>query len=117
MSRSLDAPRALGRLRHKLDALDRILVRRLAERQQLVEAVARLKGDVLAVRDPARVEAVLANVLAASRGAGLSPAIAEPVWRVLVDRCAAHEAALLAAPAPPEPPDACCGCRDGPTSR
>lgn len=117
MSRDPDTARALGRLRHKLDDLDRILVRRLAERQRLVEAVARLKGDARAVRDPARVEAVLANVLAAASRAGLSPAIAEPVWRLLVERCAAHEAAMLTRPAAPEPPDACCGCRNGPEGR
>ena len=116
MSREPDADRALGRLRHKLDALDRILVRRLAERQRLVEAVARLKGDARAVRDPARVEAVLANVLRASGAEGLSPAIAEPVWRLLVDRCAAHEAAVLSRTPDPGPPDACCGCRNGPAA-
>lgn len=108
---------ALARLRARLDALDRRLVRRLAERQRLVEAVARLKGDASRVRDPARIEAVLSNVLGAAGAAGLSPAIAEPVWRLLVERCAAHEAAILAGPPvapPPEPPDACCGCRSGP---
>lgn len=108
---------ALARLRARLDALDRRLVRRLAERQRLVEAVARLKGDASRVRDPARIEAVLSNVLGAAGAAGLSPAIAEPVGRLLVERCAAHEAAILAGPPvapPPEPPDACCGCRSGP---
>jgi isochorismate pyruvate lyase len=30
-------------------------------------------------------------VLAAAGPAGLSPAVAEPVWRLLIDRCIAHE--------------------------
>lgn len=103
----------LGRLRTELDHLDRVLVHGLAERQRLVEAVARLKGDPSRVRDPARIEAVLANVLAAARGAGLSPDIALPVWRVLVEQSAAHEADLLhgrAAPAAPPSDGVCCGC-------
>lgn len=103
----------LDRLRTEVDHLDRILVHGLAERQRLVEAVARLKGDPSRVRDPARVEAVLANVLTAAEGAGLSPDIALPVWRVLVERSAAHEADLLhgrVAPAAPLAAAVCCGC-------
>jgi isochorismate pyruvate lyase len=34
---------------------------------------------------------VVQKVLAAAAPAGLSPAIAEPVWRLLIDRCIAHE--------------------------
>jgi len=37
------------------------------------------------------LEDVVAKVLAAAGPAGLSPAIAEPVWRTLIDRCIAHE--------------------------
>jgi isochorismate pyruvate lyase len=87
----------LAALRDRLDALDRRTVRALARRQRLVEAVARLKGDPARVRDPARVEAVLANVLQAAGAAGLSADIAEPVWRLLVERCADHEVACLKA--------------------
>jgi isochorismate pyruvate lyase len=43
------------------------------------------------VHDDARIEDVVAKVLAAAGPAGLSPAIAEPVWRTLIDRCIAHE--------------------------
>lgn len=103
----------LARLRARLDALDRRLVQELAQRQRLVEAVARLKGDPARVRDPARVEAVLANVLGEARRAGLSADIAAPVWRELVERSAAHEAAWLRAEAIAER-DSCCGCEAGP---
>jgi isochorismate pyruvate lyase len=37
------------------------------------------------------VEEVVAHVLAEAERAGLSPAIAEPVWRTLIERCIAHE--------------------------
>ena len=44
-----------------------------------------------AVRDNARIEDVVAKVKAASREAGLSAEIAEPVWRMLIERCIAYE--------------------------
>lgn len=106
---------ALADLRVELDALDRSTVEALARRQRIVEAIARLKGDPASVRDPERVEAVLANVLRAAGVFGLSAAIAEPVWRLLVERCADHEAALLQAGAESGASrDSCCGCQNGP---
>jgi isochorismate pyruvate lyase len=105
--------REIATLRIELDVLDRHMVETLARRQRLVEAVAALKGDPAKVRDPARIEAVLANVLQAAAAAGLSIAIAEPVWRLLVERCAEHEATWLAAHADARG-DGCCGCQDGP---
>jgi len=104
----------LKRLRADIDQLDRALVGRLAERQRLVEAVARLKVDPERVRDPVRIEAVLANVLQAAAVGGLSRAIAEPVWRALMECSADHETAMLAASPPPEADGGCCGCRDRP---
>ena len=102
----------LTTLRTELDDLDRRTVETLARRQRVVEAIARVKGDPTRVRDPERVEAVLANVLQAAGLAGLSAAIAEPVWRVLVERCADHQAAWLRA-RPTAPRDTCCGCESG----
>jgi isochorismate pyruvate lyase len=43
------------------------------------------------VRDEARVEQVVANVLEQAAQAGLDPAIAEPVWRLLIERSIDHE--------------------------
>jgi isochorismate pyruvate lyase len=74
-----------------VDALDRLLVTVLAERQRYMDAAARIKADRAAVRDNARVEDVVAKVKAAAREAGLSEDIAEPVWRTLIERCIAHE--------------------------
>jgi chorismate mutase len=105
-------PPGLDAQRDQLDALDRNIVRVLARRQRLVEGIAGLKGDPARVRDPARVEAVLANVLQAAGAAGLSADIAEPVWRLLVERCAEHEVVWLEADR--EDPGNCCGCDSGP---
>lgn len=81
----------MTQVRQGVDALDRALVTLLAERQRYMEAAARIKPGRDAVHDEARIEDVVAKVLAAARGAGLSPDIAEPVWRLLIDRCIAHE--------------------------
>jgi len=86
-----EACRSMVEVRQGVDALDRALVRLLAERQGYMDAAARIKPDRNAVHDAARIEEVVSKVKAAAREVGLSPAIAEPVWRTLIDRCIAHE--------------------------
>jgi isochorismate pyruvate lyase len=81
----------MAEVRQGVDALDRLLVTVLTERQRYMDAAARIKQDRHAVRDTARVEDVVAKVKAAAREAGLSEDIAEPVWRTLIERCIAHE--------------------------
>ena len=78
-------------VRQGVDALDRALVTLLAERQRYMDAAARIKPNRDAVFDQARIDDVVEKVLAAAQPAGLSPDIAEPVWRLLIDRCIAHE--------------------------
>lgn len=78
-------------VRQGVDALDRALVTLLAERQRYMDAAARIKPNRDAVFDQARIDDVVAKVLAAAEPAGLSRDIAEPVWRLLIDRCIAHE--------------------------
>jgi isochorismate pyruvate lyase len=84
----------MAQVRAGVDALDRALVTLLAERQRYMEAAARIKPGRDAVHDRARIEDVVAKVLAAAAPAGLSADIAEPVWRTLIDRCIAHEFAV-----------------------
>lgn len=81
----------MAEVRQGVDALDRQLVALLAERQRYMDAAARIKQDRAAVRDNARVEDVVAKVKAEARKAGLSEAIAEPVWRTLIEGCIAYE--------------------------
>ena len=78
----------MGEVRAGVDELDRALVALLAERQRYMDAAARLKLDRNAVRDVARVEDVIAKVNAQ---VGLSAAIAEPLWRTLIERCIQYE--------------------------
>lgn len=86
-----DACQTMADVRYEVDRLDRALVKLIAERQGYMEAAARIKGERAAVRDPARIEDVVGKVLAAAAREGLSPAIAEPVWRLMIERCIAHE--------------------------
>ncbi|GHA92896.1 chorismate mutase [Algimonas arctica] len=78
-------------VREGVDALDRELVRLLVTRQGYMHAAARIKPTRDAVYDADRIEDVVEKVLIEARAQGLSPAIAEPVWRKLIERCIAHE--------------------------
>ena len=78
-------------VRQGVDELDRALVALLAERQGYMDAAARIKQDRNVVRDVPRIEDVVAKVKAEAQRVGLSPAIAEPVWRLLIDRSIAYE--------------------------
>ena len=78
-------------VRAGVDAIDRELVRLLVVRQGYMDAAARIKPNRAAVYDADRIEDVVSKVLAEGRKQGLSPQIAEPVWRKLIERCIAHE--------------------------
>jgi isochorismate pyruvate lyase len=82
---------SMADVRQGVDALDRALVALLTERQGYMAAAARIKADRSKVFDRARIEDVVTKVRAAARDSGLSEAIAEPVWRTLIDRCIAYE--------------------------
>ena len=86
-----EACASMAEVRQGVDALDRALVALLAERQRYMHAAARIKPSRDVVHDDARIEDVVARVLAESGRAGLSADIAEPGGRTLVDRCIAHE--------------------------
>ncbi|MBV9550051.1 MAG: chorismate mutase [Alphaproteobacteria bacterium] len=85
----------MAQLRVAIDALDAELVRLLARRQAYIERAAVLKKDRATIRDEARIEEVVEKVLAEAKSAGLSAAIAESVWRVLIERSIAHEFAAF----------------------
>jgi isochorismate pyruvate lyase len=82
---------SMAELRLTIDALDARLVALLAVRQAYIERAAQLKTGRDQVRDPARIEDVVAKVVAEGRKAGLSADIAEPVWRALIEASIAHE--------------------------
>lgn len=83
--------RDMGELRREIDRIDRALVALLARRQGYIERAAAIKSERVRIRDEDRIEDVIAKVLAEAARQGLSAAIAEPVWRELVERSIAHE--------------------------
>ena len=82
-------------VRHEIDRLDQMLVALISERQSFMDAAARIKGHRSLVRDEARIEEVMEKVTVCAKAQGLSLAIAEPVWRTMMDRCIAYEMAAF----------------------
>jgi isochorismate pyruvate lyase len=83
---------SMGEVRAGVDDVDRQLVKLLARRQGYMEAAARIKPSADEVVVPWRVTQVIENAVAEGAKNGLSSRIAEPLWRVLVEKCIEHEA-------------------------
>ena len=86
-----DACASMRELREAIDTLDSRLVALLAVRQAYIERAAQLKTGRDQVRDDERIEEVVAKVIAEGQRIGLSAAIAEPVWRTLIEASIRHE--------------------------
>lgn len=78
-------------VRREIDRIDRELVTLLAERLTYIEQAGHIKGERGAVRDEARIEDVVQKVVAAAEPEGLPRAIAEPLWRLLIEKSIEHE--------------------------
>ncbi len=89
---------SMADLRSEIDALDRRLVALLARRARLIDRAAELKlGEGMEARIDARIAEVLANVRREAGRNGLEPALAEGVWRELIEWSIAREERALAA--------------------
>ena len=86
---------SMAQLRENIDILDGELVAMLATRQGYIERAAALKTERGQIRDSARIEDVVAKVRARAAQKGLSPAMAETVWRALIEASIAHEYELF----------------------
>lgn len=80
-------PQTLDEVREAIDGLDKELIELLARRQKLVRQAGLLKpkNDVQAVSAPERVTQVIASRRAYAQKVGLSPEVAEAVWRSMID--------------------------------
>lgn len=76
----------LGEVRDGIDALDRQIVRLLSERSGYIEQAARIKDSADEIEVPSRVEEIVNNVRGLATEYGMSPDIAEDVYRVMVAR-------------------------------
>lgn len=91
-----EACETMADLRGLIDRIDADLVALLARRQACIDRAAVLKrAEGLPARIPERVAEVLASVRAAAEAHGLDPALAEALWREMIERAIAREAARL----------------------
>lgn len=86
-----DSCDTMADVRYEIDRLDRLLVEIISERVSFMVAAARIKESRDKVHDDARIEDVVAKVLASAEKHGLPKEIAEPVWREMINRCIAYE--------------------------
>ncbi|WP_341368143.1 chorismate mutase [Yoonia sp. BS5-3] len=83
----------MASLRVQIDALDAELIAGLAERAGYIDRAITLKEqENLPARIESRVEEVIANVRDEASAAGLDPALAELLWRQLIEWSIAREA-------------------------
>jgi isochorismate pyruvate lyase len=83
---------SISDLRSEIDVVDEKLIKLLAERQRLVEAVILVKKrDGVAARVPSRVDYVIDRARVLARAHHLDPALAEAIWTEMVEWFVGHE--------------------------
>ena len=83
-------------LRQEIDGVDEKLIKLLAERQRLVEAIITVKhAEGIPARVPARVDYVIDRARVLARAHHLDPALAESIWTEMVEWFVAHEERTL----------------------
>ncbi len=83
-------------LRLEIDAVDEKLIKLLAERQRLVEAIIAIKHrDGVPARVPARIDYVVERARSLAQAYHLDPALAEAIWTEMVEWFVAHEERAL----------------------
>lgn len=86
----------LEEVRAGIDAIDDEIMVLLGERMRHVDCVVPLKArDGIAAAAPGRVAAVYEKTRARAARAGVDPAMAEGMWRVMVEAIIAHEEQVL----------------------
>ncbi len=75
----------LEKIRRHIDDLDSMIITLLAKRADMVGAAGKFKKDAQSVRDPKRVDQVIEKVRAKALSSGLSPEIAEIVYRTIIE--------------------------------
>lgn len=94
---------SLDEVRQNIDRLDRQLLALIAERGGYVKQAARFKKSASDVAAPARVEQVIARLLAVAPEAGADPRVVEATWRAMIGAFIEAEQIAHAALHPPQP--------------
>lgn len=88
--------RTMADVRAEIDRIDGQLVALLVERAGYIDRAAELKPALgLPARIDERVEEVVAKVRARAMAEGLDPALADALWRRLIDWSIAREEAVI----------------------
>lgn len=88
--------RTMADVRAAIDAIDADLVALLARRLDAIRRASEIKSDPSQARVPWRVEEVAAKVRARAAEVGFDPALAERIWRAMMEECIAFEEDRLA---------------------
>jgi isochorismate pyruvate lyase len=97
MTREPAACASMAEVRAEIDRLDRELVALLTRRAGYIDRAAAVKRrDRLPARIEARVDEVIDNARRMATAGGLDPALAEDLWRCIVEWSIAREERLLA---------------------
>lgn len=87
---------SIAGLRQEIDGVDEKLIKLLAQRQRLVEAIIAVKqAEGIPARVPARVDYVIDRARVLARAHHLDPALAESIWSEMVEWFVAHEERTL----------------------
>ncbi len=98
---SPDDCHSMQELRAAIDVLDAGIVAALARRAAYIDRAIALKpAERMPARVDDRVEEVVANVRARALAEGLDPALAESLWRRLIEWSIAREEVVLGPGAP-----------------
>lgn len=89
---------SMAELRLEIDVIDSALIDLLVERSLYIDRAVTLKqAEGLPARISHRVEEVIENVRNRARDQGMDPALAEEIWRCLIEWSIAREARHLEA--------------------
>jgi isochorismate pyruvate lyase len=89
--RPAEACTSMAEVRDAIDWLDRKIIALLGERFGYLEAAARIKQDVRAIRDEPRIAEVLDNVRRLAAEEGVPPDVAAELYRLLVEASVDYE--------------------------
>lgn len=83
-------------LRSRIDAIDERIIRLLAARQRLTDAMAAFK-TAGAVRDDQRIAAVLSRIRTQAQALDLRPELVEQIWSLIMEASAGRQERRLRA--------------------
>lgn len=91
-----DSQIKLAPLRQKIDDLDEALVKLIAQRFRVVDEVIEIKRNTnVPASISERIEQVVQNAIALSKGSGVPEVTIERIWRLLIAETIAYEESKL----------------------